>query len=58
MPPLLSSVKTQKCQINSNIDPLVRKKQTAEGEGGGGEGEMDFLRKKEKKRRFVELAGS
>lgn len=44
MPPVLNSVKRQKCQINRNIDPLVKNKQTAAA--GGGEGEIDFVKEK------------
>lgn len=43
MAPVLNSVKTQKCQINRNIDPLVKNKQTA---ATGGEGEIDFVKEK------------
>lgn len=53
-PPVLNSVKTQKCQINRNIDPLVKNKQTAAA--GGGEGEIDFCKREE--RIFVEWDGS
>lgn len=37
-PPQLNSVKTQECQINRNIDWLVKNKQTA----AAVEGEIDF----------------
>lgn len=47
--PNFNSVKTQKCQTNSNIDPLVRNKQTAGAAAAGGRGPCIDFQGKEKK---------
>lgn len=48
-PTNFNSVKTQKCQTNSNIDPLIRNKQTAGAAAAGGRGPCIDFQGKEKK---------